>query len=416
MEEMNAPTYPAKTAWLGLGVAYLGLMAVGAMFHMVPPLLPEVLRDLGLNHGQGGVLMSTFALPGLLLSLYGGWLVDRFGAYRVGAAGLLVMGLASLGLARAVGFPIILVARLVSGVGSVLAMLGAQRMVTLLFGGRPLGLPMGVAGSAIPCGIIIIYNLAGPLSRRSGWRAVPWQLGLAALLTGALLLVLGHVLLRERREHRTAGMGPRAATEKAVAGRPAAGTDEKTTSVWAVVWAAGLVWFLANGAMTAFLTFVPDHFLTMGLGVRDRGLVTSMPLWISASMGPPVGLMADRFGGKAQYVTVGMGVMTATLLLVAYNQAAPLLVGMGLGLAMALLVTPLLSMPGELLPPSHHGRGFGILNTSANGGFFLLPPLAGFLRDGSAGYFLPFIMMAAVGLVGILAGVVLARLYGKWKA
>jgi len=401
---MITPTYPAKIAWLGLAAVYLGFMVVGAMFHMVPPILPDVLRDLDLSHGQGGVLMSTFALPGLLLSLYGGWLVDRFGAHRAGSAGLLLMGLASLGMSRAMDFSIILGARLIIGVGSVLAVLALQRMVTRLFGGRSLGLPMGVAGSAIPFGIIAIYNTAGPLSLRQGWRAVPWQAGMAALLVGALFLALGRSIFRER------GGAP-ARTQAA----QDADSRARARAVWTVIWVAGLVWFLINGAMTAFLTFAPDHFLELGLGVRDRGLVTSVPLWISALTGPLVGLMADRRGNKGLYITAGMAVMTGTLLLVAYQGAAPVLVGLGLGVAMALVVTPLLSLPGELLPPSHHGRGFGILNMSANGGIFLLPPLAGFLRDGSTGYFLPFIMMAGVGLAGVVAGSVLARLYRKRK-
>ena len=140
-----------------------------------------------------------------------------------------------------------------------------------------------------------------------------------------------------------------------------------------------------------------------------------MPLWISALRGPVVGWQADGRGGKVRFIVVGMSVLTVTLLLVAFDRAAPLVVGLGLGAAMALVVTPLLSLPGELLPASHHGRGFGILNTCANGGIFLMPPLAGFLRDGSAGYFLPFIMMAGVGLVGTMAGVGLARSYGNRK-
>ncbi len=400
---MSQPLYPARVAWPGLGVVYLGFMAMGALFHLVPPILTDVLRDLGLSHGQGGMLMSTFALPGIMLSLSGGWLVDRYGARSTGSLGLLVMGLSAMGLARAEGFPFILVARLMIGVGSALTVVALQRMVTLLFAGRPLGLPVGVAGSAVPVGIIVMYNTAGPLAARAGWRAVPWQAGLITLLITALFLVSARFLFTT---------GSRAANARP--GIAAEGKGEP--DAWRLLWVAGLIWFLINGAMTAFLTFAPDHYLALGLGVRERGLITSVPLWASAMLGPLVGLMADRHGGKALFMTAGMALLTCALALVAFDLGPPLLVGLSLGGSLALVVTPLLSLPGELLPPSHHGRGFGIISTCANTGIFLLPPLAGALRDGSAGYFWPFVLLAGVALAGVFAGAALTRLYARRTA
>ena len=154
----GTPLYPAGIAWLGLGVLYLGLMSMGAMFHLIPPILPRVIVDLGLSHGQGGMLMALFALPGIFLSLGSGWLVDRYGARIVGALGILLMGSATVALSRGDGYSMILLARLITGVGAVVGVVAMQRMVTRLFQGRPLGLPTGISGSAVPLGIIVIYN------------------------------------------------------------------------------------------------------------------------------------------------------------------------------------------------------------------------------------------------------------------
>lgn len=399
---MKSPPFTRGSAWSGLVIVYLGFMAMGATFHQIPPILPTVIADLGLSHGQGGMLMSLFALPGIVLSMSGGWLVDRHGARVVGSLGLLVMGAASMGLARAEGFSVILAARLLTGVGAVLAVLALQRMITRLFEGRPLGLPTGVAGSAVPFGIVLIYNSAGPLAASGGWRAVPWRTGLATLLVALFFFLASRAILGRR---------VRRATVAEASGRAA-----DRPSPWRLIWLAGLIWFLVNGAMTAFLTFAPDHFLEQGLGLRERGLITSVPLWGSALAGPLVGWWADRRGGKGVFITAGMALLTLNLLLVAQGAAPPLVVALGLGASMALVVTPLLSLPGEVLPPSHHGRGFGILSTCANTGIFLLPPAAGAIRDGSAGYFWPFVMMAAVALAGVAAGLFLVRLQGKQEA
>ncbi len=390
----STPLYPAKVAWLGLVVLYLGLMSMGAMFHLVPPILPQVISDLGLTHGQGGILMALFALPGIFLSLGSGWLVDRYGARIMGSMGILLMGGATVALSRGDGFSMILWARLVTGVGAVVGVVAMQRMVTRLFQGRPLGLPMGISGSAVPLGIIVIYNAAGPLADRLGWRGVPLRAGLVCVGVSIVFFLAGRLLFnRPRTDH---------ASDSVM-------SESYRPDGLRVIWIAGLIWFFINGAMTAFLTFAPDHYLELGFGSRDRGLFTSLPMWCSASLGPVIGLLADRFGGKSFFIAGGMVLLTVCLVLVAFSGATPLVLGLGLGAAMALVVTPLLSLPGEVLPPSHHGRGFGILSTCANAGIFVAPPVAGWVRDGSGGYFWPFVMMAGLALAGVLGAAVLRR-------
>ncbi len=390
----ETPLYTSATAWSGLLVLYLGLMSMGAMFHLIPPILSRVIADQGISHSQGGMLMSLFALPGIVLSLAGGWLVDRFGARLMSALGILIMGIATVALSRGDTFSLILFARLATGVGAVVAVVAMQRMVTRLFQGRSLGLPTGVSGSAVPVGIIIIYTMAGPLAESQGWRAVPWRAGLVCIVVSLIFFLAGRTLFKPAPLHDTAeSNSPKL--------DPSAGLR--------LIWIAGLIWFFINGAMTAFLTFAPDHYLELGFGSQERGLFTSIPMWCSAFLGPVIGLLADKYGGKPVFIASGMGLLTLCMALVTNTDVPPLLVGFGLGASLALVVTPLLSLPGELLPPSHHGRGFGILSTCANAGIFLVPPLAGKLRDFSGGYFLPFILLAGLALVGIVVAIVLHR-------
>lgn len=394
INKSGVPLYPAGIAWLGLIVLYLGLMSMGAMFHLVPPILPNVIVDLKLSHGQGGLLMALFALPGIAFSLGSGWLVDRYGPRIIGSFGILLMGASTVALSRGDGFSLILLARLFTGLGAVVGVVAMQRMVTRLFEGRPLGLPTGISGSAVPLGIIIIYNYAGPLVDQSGWRTVPLRAGLVCVSVSVIFFLAGRLLFNRRGEDQDL---------RSVLG------DIETPKSLKTIWVAGLIWFFINGAMTAFLTFAPDHYLEMGFASRDRGLFTSIPMWCSAFLGPIIGLLADRFSHKPAFIAAGMGLLSLCLGLVAFNGATPLILGLGLGAAMALVVTPLLSLPGELLPPSHHGRGFGILSTCANGGIFVVPPIIGLVRDGSGGYFWPFIMIATLGMFGIFGAWMLHR-------
>ena len=391
-------------------------MAVGAVFHFLPPVLPVVIADLGIGHGQAGLLMSLFALPGIVISLPAGWLVDRFGERLVGGIGLLLMGAGAMLMSTVPGFLLILLARTLSGVGAMVGVVALQRLVTRLFQGRPLGLPMGISGSALPAGIVVVLNTAGPLAEADGWRAVAWLVGLAVLGVSLLFLLVAWFILRNRplgagttgRTLATSAPGTSAADvppyrQESV---PDAGSIGRGLHA---VWLAGGVWFCANGAMTAFMTFAPDHFLELGFGLQDRGLFTSIPMWGSALLGPVTGLLADRWNGRPAFIAWGMALLAAALAATPAQVISPVVIGLALGSGLALVVTPLLSHIGEVLPSSHHGRGFGILNTCANLGIFSVPPLTGLVRDGTGAYHWPFLIMASLAALGVVVAELLRR-------
>src|SRR3990170_4678735 len=79
---------PIAGAALTVGLLYLAMFAV-------PPLITTFVDDLGLSYSQAGALMSITLGAFLLSSLVSGSLVERFGASRVIAAGLVLCGLSS---------------------------------------------------------------------------------------------------------------------------------------------------------------------------------------------------------------------------------------------------------------------------------------------------------------------------------
>ncbi len=380
---------------MGLAAVYVGFLSVGVIFHFLPPILPVVIENLGISHTQAGLLMSLFALPGILLSLPGGWLVDRYGERLIGGVGLVLMGAGTVLLGLAPGFALILAARAMSGVGAMVGVVALQRLVIRLFTGRGLGLPVGISGSAVPVGIIIILNTSGRLAATAGWREVAVRAGAATVAVGLVFSAVIWFVTRGRTLGRAGKDDTAPLTDSRRAFRP--------------IWIAGVVWFCANGAMTAFMTFAPDHFQGLGFDVSSRGLFTSIPMWTSAALGMVTGWLTDRHGGRALFMTVGMALMGTALVVLPSATVPPSLIGLALGLSLAAVVTPTISLPGALLPDSHTGRGYGILATCANLGIFLVPPLAGWSRDLSGGYVWPFVIMGLAAFVGMLAAAILGR-------
>ncbi len=395
-----ARTHPfsSRAAWAGLAAIYLGFLTVGFVFHFIPPILPLMLRDLGISHGQAGLLMSLFALPGILLSVPGGWLADRVGAPPMGAAGLMVMGLGTLVMGLGEGFGWILAARAVAGVGVAVAVVALQRMTVTLFAGRPLGVPMGVSGTAVPLGIIIILNTAGPWARDHHWRAVALGTGIVTMAAAAVFYLVSRLVMSRRGEVGSRPVPTETAPDAVVRG-----------GGFGVIWMAAVVWFCANGAMTSFMTFAPDHFFELGWTVRDRGLVTSIPMWGSVLLGPLTGWLTDRYGHRAGFITAGMALMALSLAAIPGGGVPQVLLGMTLGASLAAVVTPLLALPGSLLPADRVGRGFGILATFANLGIFFCPPVVGLVRDQSGQFTAPFLLMAGIAAGGVVAGLFLRR-------
>ncbi len=393
--DIAATLYPAIYAWLGLVVVYMGFLSVGFVFHFLPPILPVVIADLNISHGQAGLLMSLFALPGILFSLPGGWLVDRYGERLIGCLGVTLMGVGTLLLGLASDFSTILLARGLSGVGAMVGVVALQRLVIRLFTGRGLGLPVGISGSAVPVGIVIVLNAAGPLAEAEGWRVVAQRVGGVTSVIGVVFGLIIWFLTRGQSLGRDQKQDDQPLSIRSLMFRP--------------IWIAGVVWFCANGAMTAFMTFAPDHFQDLGFDVSARGLFTSIPMWTSAALGMVTGWLTDRHGGRALFMIAGMVMMSASLLLLPADVVSPSLIGLTLGLSLAAVVTPTIAMPGALLPPTHTGRGYGILATCANVGIFVVPPLAGLSHDLSGGYQWPFVIMGVVAAIGVVAATALRR-------
>src|ERR1700747_3138180 len=82
---------------------------------------PLLKNELGMSPSQLGVLFSAFFWTYTAVLLVCGWLVDRFDVNRVLAAGFLVWSLATAGTSLVRGYAMLLVMRLILGIGESVA-------------------------------------------------------------------------------------------------------------------------------------------------------------------------------------------------------------------------------------------------------------------------------------------------------
>jgi EmrB/QacA subfamily drug resistance transporter len=181
-------------AVLGSGIAFLDATVVNVA-------LPDIGRDLHASTSTLQWILNGYVLTLASLILLGGSLGDRYGRRRVFVIGTGVFTISSLLCAVAPNAELLVVARLVQGVGGALLTPGSLAMVESGFRpadrARAIGAWSGLGGVAGALGPIVGGLLVGALS----WRAV----FLINLPLGILIVVMASRHVPETRDAATGG-------------------------------------------------------------------------------------------------------------------------------------------------------------------------------------------------------------------
>ena len=148
----DGPQWPALALILSVtGVSQL-------TFAAVPPVLPELATALGVSRGAIGVVHGIVAVAGIFLSAYLGYLADRFGRRAVVRSALLIYGAFGAACFFAHDFWLLLLLRLVQGVGATLLMSVGIVLIGDYFDGPRRRWAMG-----LNVGTITIVGTVGPI-------------------------------------------------------------------------------------------------------------------------------------------------------------------------------------------------------------------------------------------------------------
>lgn len=368
-------------------VAYACLLSFAFVFQSLPPIMNSILTDLKLDHAQAGLLMGFFALPGIVITIPGGWLADRYGTKRVGAISLILMIVGVIITAGAANFFQLALGRLTAGTGAMLLVVLAARLVSHTYSGAGLGVAMGFYNTGMPLGTIISFNVLGAFGEEFGWRAA--ALAPAFVCAAALVLLL------------TAG--------ESADDNPRITLRESLVSVGSRIWLLGLAWLWFNAAAIAFLTFSPDYFAGLGYSGKAANFLASFLMWGALLISPAIGPFISTARRKESVMLAG-SVLPALLyftLTAAPNAVVPVVVF--LGLTTALLPAPLFALPADVVDPDRLGLAFGVLSTCLNVGILLGPFLVGLSRDITQTYQVGFILMAGFSALAALSIVPLMR-------
>ncbi|MFW5733598.1 MAG: MFS transporter [Oceanidesulfovibrio sp.] len=136
----------------------------------VTPAFPLVMEVLGVSPHQIGLVVTSFTIPGVVLTPIMGVLADRYGRKRTIVPSLFLFGLAGFACGFARDFTLLLVLRFLQGVGA--AALGALNITIIgdLFSGTRRATALGLNASVLALAVAVYPVLGGSLAF-FGWFA-----------------------------------------------------------------------------------------------------------------------------------------------------------------------------------------------------------------------------------------------------
>ena len=375
--------------------SFLALFAiVGIALYGLPFFYDFMVRDFGWSRAQvtSGNALSKLVV-GPAFGFLAGWLVDRFGPRRLMIAGILMAGVALIGLGAIRSLAGFYLFYLCNALGYVCGgPLPNQVLLSRWFtGGR--GRAMGVAYLGIGLGGALVPFLAVWLTRAVGWQAALQGLG-------ALIIIVALPLALFVRETPGSITSPNPHN-------PPVGPVLRSPAFYLLL--AGSTCSIAavggtNQHLKLFLSL--DHGYAQTAAARVASLVLVSSLVGRLGMG----WLADRIPKKYVMLLIYLLVACAIPLLLLTTTGSAIYifaVVFGIGLGGEYMVIPL--MAAELFGVQVLGRVMGIVLTADGVGEAVAPWLVGRMRDAAGSYASGFVALIGCALVGAVAILFLPR-------
>lgn len=376
---------PSGYRWVVLLVSLYAYIAYAFSLQIASPLLEPFTKEFGISFTEASLVVSIVLLPAILLGIPAGVFASKYGAKRVCIISLVIVSLSSLITVAANSFPILLIGRLILGIGGTFILIATPSLVAQWFPQKELGKAMGIFAINMPLATVVALPTAKALSVSYGWR-FPFYIG---LILGLTAMVLFLVLIKG---------GSSAKEEKTTGFRQAIGNLE--------IWKVGLVWLFFNAAALSFTvwgTTLFENFQGIPKDSLQASVMASLLMLTAIFFVPVFGYLSDRTCKRKLFAIVGCLAMALAFLAAAFTSGMALIASiLALGIAAATVPPIASALPVEILGPALAAAGFGISGICLNLGAAMAQPLIGFVLDYTHAYVPPLIAMAVLSVFGAI--------------
>ncbi len=385
MKINKSPSYK----WVVLGISFMLMLTFAISLQSLPPLLDKIAEDIAFSNSQAGLLMGIYAIPGIFLPFLVAFLASKYNKKSIILIALLILILGLVTFAMAGSFTMLLIFRLLTGIGATTLVVLAPLLITIFFDQANMGIAMGVFNAAVPFGTVIAANLFGLLGEKMPWQVI--ILAIAAFV--GIVFVINFFALSLPKEEVTEDL-------KISSTQSLRGLFSNTG-----LWLLALIWILGNGLLLSYVTFGPQYFQNIGISLQRAGLLTSFIMLVSIFLSPLVGIIIDKTGWKKRLLLAGSVTMAISFLLISSGSGPLTLWAITLGIGFSPIPVLVFALLAQMVEPYQMGMALAIITAASNVGIALGPLAFGFLLDKTGGNFsLGFMILAlvAIGMVLIL--------------
>lgn len=361
------------TAKLTLALCFMLALMEGFDLQSMGVAAPMMREAFHLDPKQLGMAFSAATLGTLPGALLAGKLADMYGRKPVLLANTILFGIMSIFTAHAETFPLLLVARFLTGLGLGGALPILITMATEAVQPKWRGTAVSAMYCGVPAGGIITSLVAISLAKRFGWESIFYAGGVAPLLLVPVIVLFlpeskAYLQSKLEAEQRKYSIGHILFGEGRLAG---------SIQLWISFFCTLIVLYvLLNWLPTLFAGkhFSREEINYVQIGFNVGGVCGTLLL----------GLLLDKLNIKGVIVLIYAG-MLAALFALASSSALGSVIAATVACGMFVIggQGALYALAGMFYPSAIRGTGVGTAVAVGRGGSFTGPILAGLILSGS---------------------------------
>jgi MFS family permease len=385
-----------RSPWFILTIVLLASLAAPLNQFKVPPVMPLLMDAFGASAAQAGLLMSLFAITGLLLAIPAGFIFQKLGYLLTGVLAILSLVIGAGWGAFSRGFDIMLASRFVEGTGMSLMSVVAPAVIALWFSPESRGKAMGVWAVWVPLGSTIMFLLAPALADRWNWPGVWWFGCFYAVLMGFLYLLF--LKSNPEQPSKPKGKGLSSKLPNQGLARVLSNRD---------LWLISLLFCCFNFVFIAFITWAPTFLQQVrGISMARAAFLISLASILAIIACPTSGWVSDRTGTRKWVAVVPM-ILIAPLFPLSFSagETGFLSLVVLVGFIGGFVPTGVFSGAVEAVDDERlSGMAMAVIQIGQNAGMLLGPLVIGWLIESEGGWRTAFWVMAPVSVLGAVAG------------
>ena len=357
--------------------------------------LPMISESLGLEAAAKGVLLSAFFWSYALMQIPMGLMADRYNLKWLYAGAFTLWSFAQGLTGFATSLTMLIVFRVILGIGEAIYLPGGTKTVSLLFPLSERGLPCGLFDFGTRTGLVLEALLVPWLLANYGWRTTFTVVGFSALVWLIPWILVTPNQLK----------ASKAVESAASAAEPTASGERRYRDLFGIC----LGFFCFDYYWYLLVTWLPDYLVTVRhLTILRAGIYASLPFLVFGVSQPIGGWIADRLVRAGWNETrtrkgiISASFLTGLLLIPAARAESPevavilIMCGCLVGLSTANQLVILQSCA----PPHQIGLWTGIYNFIGNIAGVLAPITTGLLIQWTDSYTPAFVLAAVMIAAG----------------